>query len=154
MHPTLPAWLTRVRSRSMEPALHDGQLAWTRAVRAGGDVQRGDLVVVASVELNRRIVKRVIGLPTERVDIQGGRVAVNGVQLDEPYASTSYFSGTYLVPAGSYLLLGDNREASSDSRSWEQPYIDRGRIEGRIDLFGSRILRRDQKRGDRSGAAS
>jgi signal peptidase I len=130
----LPAWLTRVESDSMEPTLHDGQLAWTRALRHTDRLQRGDLVVVDSTELGRRIIKRIIGLPAERVVIRGGRVSVDGVALDEPYASASYFDGSFAVPDGSYLLLGDNRDAYQDSRSWENPYISRRQIRGRIRL--------------------
>ena len=131
---SLPAWLTRVESQSMEPTLHDGQLAWTRALRSTDRLQRGDLVVVDSTELGRRIVKRVIGLPAERVVIRGGRVSVDGVALDEPYASASYFDGAFTVPDGSYLLLGDNRDASHDSRSWDNPYVSRRQLRGRIRL--------------------
>lgn len=132
MRASLPIWLTRVRSHSMEPTLHDGQLVWTRALRRTDRLQRGDLVVVDSAELGRRIVKRVIGLPTEHLAIRAGTVSVNGVDLHEPYASASFFNGTFTVPDDSYLLLGDNRDASHDSRSWREPYVRRDQIAGRL----------------------
>lgn len=116
----------------MEPALHDGQLAWTRPLRNTDRILRGDLVIVDSIELGRRIIKRVIGLPTEQIEIRDGAVTVDGTDLDEPYAAASVFHGSFAVPDGHYLLLGDNRDASNDSRSWQQPYISKEQIKGRI----------------------
>ena len=126
-------WLTRVRGRSMTPALRDGQLALTRSLRPGSVVRRGDLVVA---EIGRRVVKRVVGLPGERVTFRGGVVLVDGVGLIEPYATQSYFRGDFAVPPGHYLLLGDRRDASDDARSWPRPYIARDQLVGR--LVGSR----------------
>lgn len=125
-------WLTRVRSRSMEPTLRDGRFALTRSLRGSTRIRRGDLVVVDHAETGGRIVKRVIGLPGEHVVIEGGAVSVDGAPLEEPYASPSYYRGAFRVPAGHYLLLGDNRDASSDSRTWERPYVAREAIVGRL----------------------
>ena len=122
-------WLTRVRGRSMTPALRDGQLALTRSLRPGSVVRRGDLVVA---EIGRRVVKRVVGLPGERVTFRGGVVLVDGVGLIEPYATQSYFRGDFAVPPGHYLLLGDRRDASDDARSWPRPYVARDQLVGRL----------------------
>lgn len=125
-------WLTRVRSRSMAPALADGQLALTRKLWPGTAIRRGDVVVVDSPELGEPVVKRVIGLPGEQVRIDAGRVSIDGRALPEPYASHSTFSDNYQVPPRHYFLLGDNRDASSDSRTWRQPFIERGALVGRL----------------------
>ncbi len=125
-------WLTRVESWSMHPTLRPGHLYLTGSLRRGAPIRRGDLVVVDSAELGRRVVKRVIGLPGERIGIRGGAVSVDGVALAEPYASASTFRGTFVVPADGYLLLGDNRDASSDSRTWRRPYVPLEQIVGRI----------------------
>lgn len=73
-----------------------------------------------------------MGLPGERVDLRSGRVFINGAPLEEPYAAASRFNGTFDVPDGHYLLLGDNRDASTDSRSWDQPYLSRDQLVGRL----------------------
>ena len=125
-------WLTRVQSHSMTPALRDGALALTRRLWRRTPVRRGDVVVVDSRELGRHVVKRVIGLPGETVAIEAGRVSINGQPLAQPYASRSVFTDTFHVPAGHYLLLGDHRDASSDSRTWRDPYVPRKAILGRI----------------------
>jgi signal peptidase I len=133
----MTAWLTRVLGGSMMPALRPGQLALTRALPRGASVRRGDVVVAEPRGLGRRVVKRVVGLPGERVTVRGGAVTVDGVLLDEPYASPSYFRGRFDVPAGHYLLLGDRRDASDDARTWEQPYVPREALVGRL-VSGSR----------------
>lgn len=128
----VPLWLTRVESVSMEPTLHPGALAVTRALRSGTRLRRGDLVVADSGELGVRIVKRIIGLPGERVTVDGGVVRIDGQPLYEPYAARSLYRGEFMVPALHYFVLGDNRDVSSDSRSWESPYLSRREIAGRL----------------------
>ncbi|MDO5692124.1 MAG: signal peptidase I [Pseudomonadota bacterium] len=125
-------WLTRVQSHSMAPALQGGALALTRRLWRRTPVRRGDVVVADSHELGQHVVKRVIGLPGETVTIKSGQVHINGQPLAEPYASRSVFTHTFHVPAGHYLLLGDHRDASSDSRSWRQPYIAREALVGHV----------------------
>ncbi|HMO48743.1 MAG TPA: signal peptidase I [Rubrivivax sp.] len=126
------AWLTRVESHSMAPALRDGVLALTLRLGHRAHLRRGDIVVAESRELGRRIVKRIVGLPGETVAFEAGQVHIDGQPLAEPYASRSVFSDLFHVPPGHYLLLGDQRDASSDSRSWRQPYIARAAIVGRV----------------------
>jgi signal peptidase I len=124
-------WLTRVRSHSMAPTLTDGQLVLTRSLRPTYAVDRGDLVVLDSpAEPELHVVKRVVGLPGEQVTFDAGRVSIDGRPLAEPYATRSVFRGEYQVPAGHYLVLGDNRDVSSDSRSWSRPYVPRAALRG------------------------
>lgn len=125
-------WLTRVESWSMAPTLRPGSLLLTRRLRRSDGVRRGDVVVLRSAELGRRVVKRVVGLPGESVAVDHRGVSVDGIPLVEPYVLVNGGAGgSFEVPDGAYLLLGDNRAGSSDSRSWRQPFVARSAIEGR-----------------------
>jgi signal peptidase I len=112
----------------MTPCLRDGQLVLT--VRAWRAIRRGAVVAVDSREVGHRIVKRVAGLPGEHVRIDSGGVWIDDELLPEPHASRATYRGTFDVPQGHYLLLGDNRAASSDSRSWRNPFVSREEIVG------------------------
>ena len=81
---------------------------------------------------DQHVVKRVVGLPGEKVTFDAERVSIDGRPLPEPYASPSVFRGEYDVPPGHFLVLGDNRDVSSDSRSWPRPYTPRAAMRGRL----------------------
>lgn len=113
----------RIDSRSMLPTLRAGQLFLARPVRAD-PLRYGDIVVLHSVELQQRIIKRLVGLPGDRLELGHHGLWRNGVPVDEPYvAHPGGKAGSWRVPAGHCFVLGDNRAASSDSRSWQQPYL-------------------------------
>ena len=87
----------------------------------GRTPKRGDVVVFDYPEdPQRQFVKRIIGEPGERVQIEGGRVSVDGVRLDEDYLRS--ISSTNMHPVrlgdGEYFVMGDNRTGSQDSRHW------------------------------------
>ena len=80
-------------------------------------------------------MKRIIGLPGERVEIRGGEVLINGEPIVEDYLDQRYnqSSPTFqeqMVPSNHYFVLGDNRDNSSDSRYWGT--VDRSLIEGKL----------------------
>jgi signal peptidase I len=83
------------------------------------------------------IIKRVIGLPGETVEVKAAQVFINGQPLKEPYAqwvhggSPDGYFGPHQVPEGHVLLLGDNRDESKDSRFWTVPFLEEGRIKGK-----------------------
>jgi len=110
-----------VEGSSMEANLYDGQrLIVVKAAYWFGEPQRGDVIIFQHpLDPERTLVKRVIGLPDEQIEIQDGVVYIDGSPLDEPYikGTTSPLSKTE-VPEGYYFVMGDNRQASSDSRSW------------------------------------
>jgi signal peptidase I len=111
-----------VQSISMEPTLHEGQYLivskvsyWLHAP------QRGDVVVLDPPDNRSTIpyIKRVIGLPGEHIEVRDGRVWVNGVALNEPYVSGPALYGEDVeLGVDEYLVLGDNRNNSSDSHVW------------------------------------
>jgi signal peptidase I len=112
-----------VEGSSMEPNFHTGQmLIVSKLAYQIGKPQRGDVVVFQYPgNLTDDYIKRLIGLPGDTVEIRDSQVFVNGQLLNEPYLppqSTVPYHGKWTVPEGSYFVLGDNRQFSSDSRSW------------------------------------
>ncbi|MDF1514326.1 MAG: signal peptidase I [Anaerolineae bacterium] len=111
-----------VQSISMEPTLHEGQFLivskmayWLRSPK------RGDIVVLDPPNGQGSIpyIKRIIGLPNEHVEIKDGRVWINGVALNEPYISgPPMYREDMVLGENQYLVLGDNRNNSSDSHIW------------------------------------
>jgi signal peptidase I len=82
---------------------------------------RGEVIVFHFPEdPTRDFVKRVIGVPGDRVRIRDGEVFLNGSKLDEPYLTAKGNSTTDMVELeeGEYFVLGDNRRGSNDSRNW------------------------------------
>lgn len=124
-----------IPSSSMVPTLNvDDRLLVTRVYHPE-KLQRGDIVVFDSDELNETVIKRLIGLPGDTIKIDGTAVYVNGKKLDEPYVEYPLESyGTYIVPEGKYFFLGDNRANSNDSRFWKDPYIDADKIQGKAQI--------------------
>jgi signal peptidase I len=111
----------RVDGFSMLPTLHDGEFVLVnRLAYRLGSPTRGDIIVFQSTTVkNLDLIKRVIGLPKDRVVIGGGKVTVNGKVLNEPYiAAEPNYSGSWTVPKGFLFVLGDNRNDSSDSHAW------------------------------------
>ena len=114
------AQATRVYGQSMEPSLHTNErlVVEKLSYRFHGP-RRGDIVVLhdptGGPEL---LIKRVVGLPGERVTMFDGRVAIDGAPLEEPYLSqpTLGQGRSWLVPPLSVFVMGDNRGASRDSR--------------------------------------
>ena len=87
---------------------------------------RGDVVIFPYPDNpETTYVKRVIGLPGETVEIKNGYVYIDGTPIEEPYLKEEMRGeyGPYVVPEGSYFMLGDNRNSSQDSRKWKNTYL-------------------------------
>lgn len=112
----------RVVGSSMEPALHDSQyLIVNKLAYRLYQPQRGDIVVFDfPLNIEREFIKRMIGLPGEKVELKGGQVYINGELLKEDYiphlGNSSW--GPKVLGANEFFMLGDNRLNSHDSRSW------------------------------------
>ncbi len=111
------------RGVSMEPTLRDGDLLLALAPRR--HLARGDVVILRPPRGSgaERGVKRVVGLPGERIDLEDGMLFVDGVRLPEPYlaglpASVGLGAQSISVGAGECAALGDNRAHSVDSRRY------------------------------------
>ncbi len=167
-----------IPSASMHPNLLEGDVVFvnrlafdikiplTDVVLAhAGDPQRGDIVTFSSPEDGTRLIKRVIGLPGDTIEMRGKRLIVNGVAADyetlsltdEPLAASGVKAlhveentaenhheiqwlaergmrdsfGPIVIPADHFLMLGDNRDNSADSRWFG--LVARERIIGRAE---------------------
>ncbi len=126
----------KVESISMQPNLYAGDYVIVNKLAYKlGLPKRGDIVVFRYPPDPTQVpyIKRVIGLPGDKVSVADGKVYVNGVALYEPYLTvTTRGSGDWEVPANSLFVMGDNRNNSSDSRAWGmvpmQNVIGRGEV--------------------------
>jgi signal peptidase I len=144
-----------IPSGSMLPTLQiDDRLIIDKISYRFADPVRGDIVVfnptdqLAKEKYKDAFIKRVIGLPGDRVDVKGGKVYINGKLLSEKYldeppakdwSTTDRFTSDELykvpwpadgvVPKGQYLVLGDNRNNSYDSHYWG--FVPKDRIVGK-----------------------
>jgi signal peptidase I len=111
----------QVRGSSMMPTLHDGQyLVISKLIYWIHPPERGDIIVFRPPNsLDEDYIKRIVGLPGEQIEIQGGELWVDGISFEEPYIpNLGHYSGSWNLEEGEYFVLGDNRGNSSDSHSW------------------------------------
>jgi signal peptidase I len=130
-----------VREHSMENTLEPNEILYvTKKAYWFGPPDYNDIVIFNSSlqEGNgdeKTLVKRIIGIPGDRISIQGGTVFRNGMPLDEPYTKTGTTPGSMSevqVPADSYFVLGDNREVSRDSRDESVGFVTKEQLQGQV----------------------
>ena len=118
-----------VTGDSMFPAFKDGEQILAEKVSVKVENPKPGQVVVFKHPLNqnRLLIKRVVAVEDDIILISNGKILVNGKTLDEPYLGADIITkgGRYIidgvsfkVPKNSYVLIGDNREESSDSRDF------------------------------------
>lgn len=134
-----------VPSPSMYPTLEPGDRIVTTRLWREASIRRGEILVFYSEEYGELMVKRVVGLPGDHVEIKAtGEVFVDGRKLYEPYVEyPDAEGGDFTVPSGTYFFLGDYRIHSADSRKWVNPFIPGEQIQGkaRLIIFPWRRLR-------------
>lgn len=150
----------RIPSESMVPTLMVGDLLFTWNLPYGlrlpfvfdtvwqwGEPQRGDIVVfrrdddpyTMEDETKINLVKRVVGLPGETIEVRGTVVRINGKELEDKTAIWNLGGrtdfGPQVIPAGHLVVLGDNRDFSKDSRLWlDGPFLPIDNIRGKAFL--------------------
>lgn len=123
----------QVEGHSMEPSFHSDERVVVSTVHYMlQDPQRGDIVVF---EHDKNLIKRIIGLPGERVHLRDGAVYINGLRLEEDYINSFCRIGTcrdseWVLGPDEYFVLGDNRSNSHDSHNFGP--IHREQIIGRV----------------------
>ena len=131
----------KVSGSSMFPNFKNGDYIITDKITYRlSEPKRGDIVVFKNPkDESQDFIKRIIGIPGDRVKVESGKTYVNGIELNEPYLANSIVTnpGSFLkegqettVEPGHYLTFGDNRPASSDSREWG--FIARNEIIGKV----------------------
>ena len=128
-----------VSGDSMKPNLHDGEMLIVKKIGYKEDnIKRFDIVVIK--EDNDEIIKRIIGLPGEHISYKNNKLYVNDKEVEQNYKF--YDTGDFnleeictcsTIPKGKYLVLGDNRPVSKDSRMIG--------LVGEEEIFGKAIFR-------------
>jgi signal peptidase I len=116
----------KVEGTSMMPSIEDQQRIFVDKFffQVGiSEIHRGDVVVFWFPQDQRvSYIKRVIGIPGDRVAVRGGRVLLNGRHLDEPYVPDAFRDEAEMpeiaLAEDEYFVLGDHRNSSNDSRTW------------------------------------
>lgn len=146
---------TQVYSYSMKPTLLEGDhlLIWRHGTLSRGDIVTfrtnqpiteaerallGPIQRIFSMFSNKKtLVKRIIGLPGETIEVREGKVFIDGQVLEENYVPEEGTLGDFYleIPEGMYVLLGDNRQNSLDSRHPQIGPVPKG------DIIGKALLR-------------
>lgn len=126
-----------VPTESMDPTIpHPARVMGLKTSYWFSEPERGDIIVFWAPDLEKtRYVKRIIAKGGDTLEIVEGKVFLNGTELDEPYLREEMRVENYgpvTVPEGSYFCMGDNRNHSLDARYWENTWVTKDIIIGKV----------------------
>lgn len=115
---TFVAIPVRVNGSSMYPNLHEGDFGFSGKFNRVLGYKRFDVVVLENEATAQKIVKRIIGLPGEKVEYKNSQLYINGEAIEEDFLDEGVFTNNFVIELNEdeYFCLGDNREVSQDSR--------------------------------------
>lgn len=131
---------TIVKEQSMQPTLYENNYIFlSKQAYLFKEPKAGDIIVfhtdLKTIDgKEKRLIKRIIGLPGDKITIAEGKVYVNDKLLEEPYIMEPYTAGSVdgqIVPEGCLFVMGDNRQHSADSRDPDVGYVQEDKIIGK-----------------------
>lgn len=138
-------WAYKVPTANMIPTIQIGDTCIVNKYEyVANPIQRFDIVTFKAPEDVKKMsnekgdvifLKRIIGLPNEKIEIKDGKIFINDQLLNEPFEKIideEKGFKAYTIPENEYFLLGDNRPQSLDSRYWEKPTIPEEDITGKV----------------------
>ena len=133
-----------IQQESMQPSFYsdDYVIISRQSYKMFGEVEHGDVIVFKSELMDangeqKHLIKRIIGLPGDTIEIVNGYVVRNGVTIQEDYVAEQGLSGEMdpvIVEEGKVFVMGDNRRVSQDSRSMAIGQVDQDTITGKVVL--------------------
>ena len=105
----------------------------TDEMRSEKDLKHGNIIQQLIDGKQKILIKRIIGLPGDSIEVVDSKVKINGEFIDD-FSDIAIIGdfGPYEVPEESYFMLGDNRNRSKDSRYWDNPYVEKSLIKGKV----------------------
>lgn len=115
--------LAVVNQTSMYPTLHPKNVVVVNRINdLRKNYNRGDIIIFKSPEDSKNLIKRLIGLPGETVEIKDGEVFINGQKLEEDYLQDGVYTDSieskFILKDDEFFAMGDNREGSFDCRNF------------------------------------
>jgi len=125
-----------IPSSSMYPTIYAGDMVFVnKLVYRFSSPARGDIIVFEPHEEVSKddLIKRIIALPGETIEVKNNRVYIDGKPLEEPYLNEApqYEYGPVEIPEGHLFVLGDNRNLSFDSHRWPDPFLEIEAVKGK-----------------------
>lgn len=124
-----------ISGSSMEPTLYDGQIAPITLISEAEDLPDNYPVCWVELPNGKAIVKRLIGYPSDVVELIDGATYVNGKLIME-HVENCWDTMRFELGENQYLFLGDNRSESYDAREWENPFVGIENIRGYLNESG------------------